>query len=479
MSVPAVLGGPSTSTSSVAGPERLVVPALCQPSLLADLPNHDTISTLLAKHIPPHIRPARDTSGTFPPDESPHNPDLALAMRTNAWRRIAVYARDRIISAGAPPPSASPETHADIVEPAGPHDVSTVLRWWTVRLQALLRLRLHSQFQVELESLWAILKRTTFPRSSAAPPPPPTTQPGGEQQAYIRPTVRYARLLDSPLIPFTLHVLRAREPLLTGDPRAALEKCHALLQRCRVMQRRFVRVATVDGAQGGEQADLEGGAKAEARMWEERGRRMSVVIAFILLDFEDYSAAINLLRPLISTAPTTPTEQAYNLLLARLFLEAGAVASAQACIQAVSASLATTPPSKSGGNQLHELLDVSKALLAVWQGNYSSAVEQWERVSHGQESGDGKTSREIDPAAMSNLALSRFYQGNVDEATTLLERLLQEEPSTATSAEAVIFNLITMHELRSDDSISHKRRILVHVAQWAGDGNGTSCLKLT
>ncbi|KAE8209956.1 hypothetical protein CF319_g9452 [Tilletia indica] len=116
---------PSTSTSSVAGPEHLVVPALFQPSLLADLPNHDTISTLLAKHIPPHIRPARDTSGTFPPDESPHNPDLALAMRTNAWRRIAVYARDRIISAGAPT-SASPETYADI-EPAGPNDVSTVL----------------------------------------------------------------------------------------------------------------------------------------------------------------------------------------------------------------------------------------------------------------------------------------------------------------------------------------------------------------
>ncbi|KAE8261576.1 hypothetical protein A4X09_0g7643, partial [Tilletia walkeri] len=63
----------STSTSSSsAGPERLVVPALCQPSLLADLPSHDTISTLLAKHIPPHIRPARDTSGTFPSDESPH-----------------------------------------------------------------------------------------------------------------------------------------------------------------------------------------------------------------------------------------------------------------------------------------------------------------------------------------------------------------------------------------------------------------------
>ncbi|KAE8209123.1 hypothetical protein CF327_g6854 [Tilletia walkeri] len=53
---------PSTSTSSVAGPEHLVVPALCQPSLLADLPNHDTISTLLAKHIPPHIRHARDTT---------------------------------------------------------------------------------------------------------------------------------------------------------------------------------------------------------------------------------------------------------------------------------------------------------------------------------------------------------------------------------------------------------------------------------
>ncbi|KAE8217174.1 hypothetical protein CF319_g8673 [Tilletia indica] len=53
-----------------------------QTLLLADLPNRDTISTLVAKHIPPHILPARDTSGTSPPDESPHGPDLALAMRT-------------------------------------------------------------------------------------------------------------------------------------------------------------------------------------------------------------------------------------------------------------------------------------------------------------------------------------------------------------------------------------------------------------
>ncbi|CAD6888131.1 unnamed protein product [Tilletia laevis] len=465
--------------SSSAASERLVVPALCQPSLLADLPSHDTIFHLLAKHIPPHLRPARDTTGTFPPDESPTNPDLALAMRTNAWRRIALYARERIISAGAPAPSSQP---VHDLEPAGPNDVSTVLRWWTVRLQALLRLRLYSQFQLELESLWAILKRTTIPRHSSS-----------SSSSTATTTVRWARLLDSPIVPFSLHVLRAREPLLSADPRAALEKCHALLQRCKVMQRRFVRVAKVDGLlqEGTGTSELEAGARAEAGLWEERGRRMTVLIAFILLDLEDYPAAINLLRPLISPSPSSsPTAQAYNLLFARLFLEAGAVASAQACIQSVSASLPTPIASSdirtdsgSAETQLQQLLDVSKALLAVWQGDYPAAVGQWERVVHGPQSQSGNhmdmdNSREINPAAMSNLALSRFYQGNVDEATTLLERLLQDEPSTATSAEAVIFNLITMHELRSDDSISHKRRILVHVAQWAGDGTGTSCLKL-
>ncbi|CAD6918978.1 unnamed protein product [Tilletia controversa] len=426
--------------SSSAASERLVVPALCQPSLLADLPSHDTIFHLLAKHIPPHLRPARDTTGTFPPDESPTNPDLALAMRTNAWRRIALYARERIISAGAPAPSSQP---VHDLEPAGPNDVSTVLRWWTVRLQALLRLRLYSQFQLELESLWAILKRTTIPRHSSS-----------SSSSTATTTVRWARLLDSPIVPFSLHVLRAREPLLSADPRAALEKCHALLQRCKVMQRRFVRVAKVDGLlqEGTGTSELEAGARAEAGF--------------------------------------SPTAQAYNLLFARLFLEAGAVASAQACIQSVSASLPTPIASSdirtdsgSAESQLQQLLDVSKALLAVWQGDYPAAVGQWERVVHGPQSQSGNhmdmdNSREINPAAMSNLALSRFYQGNVDEATTLLERLLQDEPSTATSAEAVIFNLITMHELRSDDSISHKRRILVHVAQWAGDGTGTSCLKL-
>ncbi|KAE8232597.1 hypothetical protein CF326_g2368 [Tilletia indica] len=118
-----VLARPSTSASSVAGPKHLVVPTLYQPSLLADLLNHDTMSNLLAKHIPPHIRPARDTSGT-PLGESPHIPDLTLDMWTNVWWRIAVYARDRVLDAGAPP-SASPGW-VDI-EPAGPNDVSAVL----------------------------------------------------------------------------------------------------------------------------------------------------------------------------------------------------------------------------------------------------------------------------------------------------------------------------------------------------------------
>ncbi|KAE8232601.1 hypothetical protein CF326_g2371 [Tilletia indica] len=62
-----VLASPSSSASSVAGPDHLVVPTLYQLSLLADLPSHGTISNLLAKHIPPHIRPARDTTSKAKP----------------------------------------------------------------------------------------------------------------------------------------------------------------------------------------------------------------------------------------------------------------------------------------------------------------------------------------------------------------------------------------------------------------------------
>ncbi|KAK0557360.1 hypothetical protein OC846_000579 [Tilletia horrida] len=499
MSLLAPTAGP---TPAPAGPERLVVPALCQPSLLGELPSADPIAHLLGKHIPPHLRPIRDASGAFPPNESPQDPDLASAMRSNAWRRIAVFAKDRIISAGAPPPTPSSapgpssSEEEDRIEPAGPHDVSTVLRWWNVRLQALLRLRMYAQFRLELESLWAILKRTTIPRH-APPSTIPTSLPAQpstgtnaasgdalvQPPAYLKPNVRYVRLLDSPIVPFSLHVLRAKEPMLAGDPRAALEKCHALLQRCRVMQRRFLRVASVDGQEAGD-AQLEEGARAEASMWQERGRRMTLAIAFILVDLEDYASAISLLRPLISLRPTTPEAQVLNLLVARLLLEAGAVESAQACTQAVAASIDQVEASADSASNgtLRQLLDTAQALLSVWQGDYAAAETRWKAHLPGlyaEPSPDEPANTEMNPATMSNLALARFYQGHVEEATSILERLLQEEPSTASSAEAVIFNLITMHELRSDDSISHKRRILVHVAQWAGDGGGTSCLKLT
>ncbi|KAE8207154.1 hypothetical protein CF327_g7406, partial [Tilletia walkeri] len=153
------------------------------PSLLADLPNHDTISTLLDKHIPPHIRPSRDTNGT-PLGESLHVPDLTLAMRTNVWWRIAVYARDRVLGA---PPFTSPG-RVDL-EPAGPNDVCAVLMadhpltrsapssmLFTVPARARVAIS-----HLETDDVPSALRASSFCSNAA----------GDEQQPYTPSTVRY------------------------------------------------------------------------------------------------------------------------------------------------------------------------------------------------------------------------------------------------------------------------------------------------
>ncbi|KAE8244305.1 hypothetical protein A4X13_0g6691 [Tilletia indica] len=73
-----------------------------------DLPNHDTISTLLGKHILPHIRHARDTNGTFPPDESSHNPDLARATESSVPPRLPPLHQRRTPTSSQPVRMTSP-----------------------------------------------------------------------------------------------------------------------------------------------------------------------------------------------------------------------------------------------------------------------------------------------------------------------------------------------------------------------------------
>ena len=224
----------------------LSIPALCSPLIFPEIPHVDPLTALLAKHIPPHLRPSRDLSGGWPAGEIPN---LPLAIQTNSWRRVAMSARSHIEAFGA-----------TMGERRG--GVAEVLVWWNIRIHALWRLRLIGHVSKEIGALWSLLETTDISRAPG---------PDGE-------VVR--RLVESPLIPFSLQVLHAKEPRLHGNFLLALERCTMLLRKAEAASARF------EAASRRSQAGTKAACEACSRMWQDRVLRLRLIVAGLLVEMK-------------------------------------------------------------------------------------------------------------------------------------------------------------------------------------------------
>ncbi len=154
-------------------------------------------------------------------------------------------ARARIIASGA----AMAEGRGDTAE---------VLAWWNVRIHALWRLRLAQQVSRELAQLWQILDNT-FLRTDASGTPT-------------------RRLADSPLVPFSLLVLHAKEPRARGDVLLALDRLTALRRRAEATALRFDAALERCKGESARTACLKSHA-----VWTDRARRVMVIMAGLMI----------------------------------------------------------------------------------------------------------------------------------------------------------------------------------------------------
>ncbi|KDN53237.1 hypothetical protein K437DRAFT_292434 [Tilletiaria anomala UBC 951] len=444
------------------------VPALAHPSLFMELPTSDAIGALLAKHIAPNLRPSRDLSGRWPPGEIA---SLPTAIHTNSWRRVAQSARSHIIAFGAA-----------MMEGRG--GAAEILVWWNVRLHALWRLRLHAQVSREIEALWGVLENTVISSDASAPSP---EQPDGLEGQRTRPQQR--TLVDSPIVPFALQVLRAKQPRLHGEHAIALDRCSALLRKCQGTARRFATAAE----------KCEGDARTTCQkcqvMWNDRASRVTLITASLLVEIKDYRSAINVLAPLLSSASPASQDPYFLSGIGRMYLQCGMLQFArqtfQRCSKVAQDSLSkvdTVPPrlmeedsaaapAMKRATQLRAMLATDQALLHVAHGEFKQAEEALRPLFPSDWRLAGQHNLDL-ANQLSNLAVILFYQGQLEEPVEMLETLLRDGPSAISTTDSLIFNLVTFHELGRDDSIMDKRRILLEVAQWAGEGISTSALKL-
>ncbi|KAF7308849.1 Tetratricopeptide repeat protein 15-like [Mycena kentingensis (nom. inval.)] len=340
--------------------------------------------------------------------------DFHTLVMSNSWRALARMARDRIVT-------------------SDPEDLALVLGLWYLRLSSLARLRLFNQTTAECNNLFNLLNS-------------------------IEPLATRQWLFDR-VLPFELEVMNARLKYWAGDHMGYLDALHALLRKCKSRSRRARDDASV------------------VAMWKERGARVCLIIASQLVEMKDYTAATTLLTPLCTqpaevedsessedsgSSPSLINSPALHSAIARIYLQCGNLAMAMHHFGAVAAA-------DSGATE--GMREMNAALMAGAEGDWVQVTE----ILQGKVFDAEGPERLV---AVNNLCVALLNQGKLKEGIAAMERVLKESPESVVVAEPYLFNLSTLYELRSATAIENKRKLLVDVARWSGDGLKTTCLKM-
>ncbi|THH32467.1 hypothetical protein EUX98_g1725 [Antrodiella citrinella] len=437
--VPTVTGS-SSSSDEEDEPPTLYISGLTVPTMFLPIPNTDALSTLLAKYIPAEQRPRRDVTGEW------QRSDYHTLVMTNSWRALARMARDRIVA-------------------TDPGEVALLLNVRaSLRLVDITKQLTPSQVMAnhEMANLFSVLSppaaitssntlstqpsgssvsaSTTGTSLSSYPSISSLNLPSMQHRSTLSQT-EHEHLRDN-LMPFELEVLRAKSKYWEGDHMGYLDELRALLGRCKKMSRRACKGPKGRGAVRDEQA---------VGMWKERGARVCLIMASQLIEMKDFTAATTLLSSLLS--PFSPTSSPrLRAALGRVHLQSGNLTAAADHFTQV-AEDPTAPRS---------LVVINTALLSVAEGNWDKAVTALKGIVDDKDrEGNGGIEEKERYVAANNLAVAMLSQGHLKEGILVLEETLKASPSTAVSAEPMLFNLSTLYELRANIVSEKKRELLV------------------
>ncbi|TNY24325.1 hypothetical protein DMC30DRAFT_443507 [Rhodotorula diobovata] len=233
-----------------------------------------------------------------------------------------------------------------------------------------------------------------------------------------------------PSVPFELYLLSASLPSIVpdiegGDKPAAVEALARLLQAAKGEMWRAKRAG-------------DGGTEGE---WRERVERVGEVLSGVLSEIKADSAK----RALLASSSPSPTDSLLAA-LARYHYSTGDLA-----------SLAASRPTADRDARKVRVLE--RVARAEW--------DEAEAELRGLVREDGE-----DLEAQVNLAVVLLYSAKLDEAITHLQSLLASHPLASHHSPALLFNLSTLYELRSERAQDDKVRLLVAAAACGGGAQG-------
>ncbi|ORX91183.1 TPR-like protein [Basidiobolus meristosporus CBS 931.73] len=305
---------------------------------------------------------------------------------------------------------------------ATPTDLEKILFLWFCRTLSLVKLKMHSLAAGELARLGDL------------------NSPKFNYESY--PDL-YPEHAPGSLVPFELSVLSARLPGFMGNIEETINRLYKIIFICKKNQLLMRKTENAE----------------EQKRWFERESQLSLMIVNQLIEMKDNNAATLLMDQICRRFKNQP--EVWSA-LGRLYIQAGNLKQAQVAFKRVE-NLATEQ------DPLEEVVLLNSSYIQMAEGKWEDACMTLDRVL--------KINHK-NPAAANNFAICSLYLGRIDKAIDTLETLISFAPSTAGNSETILFNLTTLFELRSENSLDKKRKLMVEVGKWAGDGFPVDCFKL-
>ncbi|KAK9763903.1 hypothetical protein K7432_009024 [Basidiobolus ranarum] len=245
------------------------------------------------------------------------------------------------------------------------------------------------------------------------------------------------------IVPFELLVLAARIPAFMGNSQESINRLYRIIFTCKKMQLEIKKTGNVE----------------EQQTWLDREAQLLLMVVNHLVELKDNNAATSLLNRICQKFDNQPDVWSA---LGRMYIQAGNLKQAQSAFQHVERMA-------NSQEALKETVLLNSSYVQMAGGKWEEAYKTLDQVL---------AINHKNPAAANNLAICSLYLGKIDKSIDTLETLISFAPSTVGNSESILFNLSTFYELRSDSSLDKKRKLMVEVGKWAGDGFPVDCFKL-
>lgn len=399
---------------------------LIQTNIIVENTMHDPVKELVEKYLGEQEASKRSTQNIT--HESLNESELCKLLENGCWRAAIDFTRKfleahkmhRVQLGLANEPQLNPQ----------------VLQIWFVRISLLVRLRMFSSAEAEINNF----------RDFESP------------DLYYQFYQKIYPGQEGSMVPFSFRLLHAELPQHNGNFNLTLDRLYSLLTKVKSVHGNLLKGLTEAGEKN--EHITEKGIQDRIKLWGMRIIRIHYSLANCFLGMKEYLLTVQLLEQIISMEPAR--EISILSVIGRIYLQLGDCRTAQKYFNRIGNLAADDYKSQS-------MVTMNTAFTSLTKGLYKEAYQQFLAALNLDQS---------NLAACNNAAVCLLFMGKVKEASDILETMVCQSPEKSLHEE-ILLNLTTVYELETSRALQKKHKLLDLVCKHKGDGFNVQCLKLT